>query len=169
MVALKQVDPERYKSLTHPGDDYSYDIDTRAARIVRGANEVDVLDGLKPKLLIGAGGPAFASDPLSALLPDVGSTPVQIRDDLSVPVFQFETETDVHGMLQFRPSRQQDSDRLRTWEVAGTAHVDMHVSAAAHYGTGEADNAGQQLALASRARAGTTARNISWSRPRCAA
>jgi hypothetical protein len=58
------------------------------------------------------------------------STPVQIRTDLKQPVLQFETETDVFGMLAFAPSRQPDSDTVHTWEVAGTSHADLHVSIA---------------------------------------
>lgn len=51
--ALKVVNPERYGSLSHPGDAYSYDIYTRAAQIVRGAG--DVLSGLSPKRLLAYG------------------------------------------------------------------------------------------------------------------
>jgi hypothetical protein len=42
-------------------------------------------------------------------------------------VFQFQTETDVTGMLAFLPARQPDSDKLRTWEVAGTSHADQYL------------------------------------------
>lgn len=49
---------------------------------------------------------------------------VVIRDDLDVPVLVIETETDVLGHLGFLRARQPDTDRLRTWEVAGTAHAD---------------------------------------------
>jgi Alpha/beta hydrolase domain len=38
-------------------------------------------------------------------------------------VLQFETETDLVG-LGFLASRQRDTDRIVTWEVAGTAHAD---------------------------------------------
>jgi hypothetical protein len=42
-------------------------------------------------------------------------------------VFQFQTETDVTGMLAFLPARQPDTDKLRTWEVAGTSHADQFI------------------------------------------
>ena len=54
-----------------------------------------------------------------------------IRGDLTVPVFQFETETDVlgiaAGLAGFSSVRQPDNDRLRSWEIAGTAHADQYL------------------------------------------
>jgi Alpha/beta hydrolase domain len=55
-----------------------------------------------------------------------------IRGDLTVPVFQFETETDVLGIVPglltpFASARQPDGARLHTWEVAGTAHADQYL------------------------------------------
>ncbi|HXY90963.1 MAG TPA: alpha/beta hydrolase domain-containing protein [Acidimicrobiia bacterium] len=47
--ALRGWDPERYGSLHHPGDDFSYDIFTQVVRAVgpdRGSLDVDPLDGL---------------------------------------------------------------------------------------------------------------------------
>ena len=46
----------------------------------------------------------------------------QLRTDLDVKVFAVDTETDILGKSA---ARQADSDRLRTWEVAGTSHVDF--------------------------------------------
>jgi hypothetical protein len=54
------------------------------------------------------------------------STPVPIRDDLGVPVIMVETETDLLGALRYLPARQPDSDYVRLWEVAGTAHADRY-------------------------------------------
>ncbi len=50
--------------------------------------------------------------------------PTRIRDDLAVPVIVLQTETDLLGDLNYLPARQSDSERLRLWEVAGTAHAD---------------------------------------------
>lgn len=55
------------------------------------------------------------------------SDPVRIRTDLDVPVFMFQAESDVEGILGFLGARQDDTDRIRTWEVAGTAHVDRYM------------------------------------------
>lgn len=157
---LKEFDPVRYEPLVHPGDAFSYDIYSQAARILRGEWDTNVLGGLQPQRLLaygesqsagrmvsyinvvhplvtlfdgffvhsrGASGSSF--DNQMSIIPEgfLGGMAVHIRDDLSVPVLQFQTETDVHGMLGFLPARQPDSDLLRTWEVAGTAHADLHL------------------------------------------
>lgn len=51
---------------------------------------------------------------------------VLVRTDLDVPVFVFETETDL-TLLGYTHARQPDTDQIRTWEVAGTSHTDAHV------------------------------------------
>lgn len=166
-LPLKQFNPDRYESLTHPGDDYSFDIFSQAGRSVRNEGGVDVLDGLKVERLLaygesqsagrmvsyvngvaplakvfdgyfihsrGAtgnpfetmGGDIFAQ--FSMFLGGGGGSGHKIRDDLGKPVFQFQTETDVFGLLAFAPARQPDSDVMRTWEVAGTAHADRYLT-----------------------------------------
>jgi hypothetical protein len=158
-VALKKGDPERYASLKHPGDSYSFDIFSKAAEVIRTPAGVDVLEGLEPQRLIGYGESQSAGRMVSyvngvhplvkrfdgffihsrggsgAPFEDtagpslgLGGSPVTIRDDITSKVFQFQTETDVVGMLAFLPARQPDSDRLRTWEVTGTTHADKFLS-----------------------------------------
>ena len=51
-------------------------------------------------------------------------TPARIRADLGAPVFQVQAEGDVP---RFVAARQPDTDRLRTWELAGTAHADRYL------------------------------------------
>ena len=51
---LKHVDPERYGTLEHPGDSYSYDMYRQAGEAVRGDAD-QLLGGLKPKHVIAAG------------------------------------------------------------------------------------------------------------------
>jgi hypothetical protein len=56
---LASWDPERYGSLAHPGDDYSFDIYTQAARAVgpdRRRDGVDPLGGLDVRHLVAMGG-----------------------------------------------------------------------------------------------------------------
>jgi len=53
--------------------------------------------------------------------------PVRLRTDLDAPVIVVETETDLLGYLRFLPARQDDTDRLRLWEVAGAAHADRSI------------------------------------------
>jgi hypothetical protein len=155
VVPLKQFDPDRYGSLNHPGDQYSFDIYSKAANAIRDSN---VLEGLKPERLIaygesqsairmvsyvngvhplakvydgffihsrGAGANPF--DNSGGGLGFGGGGAVFIRDDIDEKVFQFQTETDVTGMLAFLPARQPDSGKLRTWEVAGTSHADQYL------------------------------------------
>ena len=57
-VGLCEWDPERYGSLHHPGDAFSYDIFSQGARLLRQgpAASVDMLGGLSPRLLIATGG-----------------------------------------------------------------------------------------------------------------
>ena len=56
------------------------------------------------------------------------ASPVLIRDDVRVPVLMTVTETDLLSPLStFLRVRQPDSNRIHTWEIAGTAHADNYV------------------------------------------
>ncbi|MGH7434558.1 MAG: alpha/beta hydrolase domain-containing protein [Polyangiaceae bacterium] len=167
---LVKEDTQRYGSLRHPGDDYSYDIFSQAGRALRHAGAIDPLGGLVPQRLLGDGESQSAirlvmyvdaihpiarvfdgfflhsrfggTAPLSGSA-DAGvnalaggPSPARIRTDLDVPVFQFETETDVPGIsgalgayagTGFVAARQPDTTLLRTWEVAGTSHADQYL------------------------------------------
>jgi hypothetical protein len=63
----------------------------------------------------------------TAALRDIAN-PVAIRGDITEPVLQFETETDLL-LLGYAMARQADAERLVTWEVAGTAHADASILA----------------------------------------
>lgn len=54
-MPLKQVDPQRYGSLTHPGDSFSYDIYSQAARAVRRPRGIRPLGNLEADTLIASG------------------------------------------------------------------------------------------------------------------
>jgi Alpha/beta hydrolase domain len=58
LPALKTDDPERYESLHHPGDDFSYDIFTQAGLLLRPGRPGDAepLGGLEVRHLIASGG-----------------------------------------------------------------------------------------------------------------
>lgn len=152
---LKAVNPARYGSLVHPGDSFSYDMFSQVAQAIRSPVGIDPLDGLRAERLIaygesqsagrlttyvnaihplyntfdgymihsrGDGSAALAQSPQVAIpAPDT----VRVRTDLNAPVMIFETETDV-VLLGYRQARQDDTDMLRTWEVAGTAHGDYY-------------------------------------------
>ncbi|WP_426574735.1 alpha/beta hydrolase domain-containing protein [Aquihabitans sp. McL0605] len=151
LAPLKEWDPERYGSLSHPGDQYSYDIFGQAAQtalrtgkgtplgdldvqkvIATGESQsafrmVTYVDAIQPTSQLFDGFLIHSRGADGAALNDAkGQAPpvgTQIRTDHDVPVLQFETETDL-GYLGFVKARQADDDHLVTWETAGTAHVD---------------------------------------------
>jgi hypothetical protein len=49
---------------------------------------------------------------------------MRIRTDQAVPVLVLQTETDLLPVLGYAAARQPDSDHVRVWEAAGTAHAD---------------------------------------------
>ena len=68
---LRAWDPERYGSLEHPGDDYSFDIFTHAARAVgrdRGALAVDPMGGLPVRHVVTATGGSQSAIRLNSYL-----------------------------------------------------------------------------------------------------
>ncbi len=149
---LKAVDEERYGSLEHPGDAYAFDIMSQAGAVAAGMGDTDILDGLEPDTVIAAGesqSAIFLTTYVNAVHPVVnlfdgflihsrgsgapapsgdratGADGVNIREDIGVPVFQYEAETDLTA-LGFFAARQPDSQWVHTWEVAGTAHADAY-------------------------------------------
>ncbi|HCD54872.1 MAG TPA: hypothetical protein DEQ90_05550 [Halieaceae bacterium] len=149
------MNPARYGSLEHPGDSFSYDMFSQAAQALREPADVDLLEGLEVQQMIALGESQSAgrlmtyinaihplyntfdgymvhsrgdgSSPLSQEPETDIPTPesVRVREDLNVPVFNFQTETDVL-LLGAINDRQPDSDNFRLWEVAGTAHGDYY-------------------------------------------
>jgi Alpha/beta hydrolase domain len=146
--ALRGWDPERYGTLDHPGDDFSFDMYTQATRAIGPA----ILGGAKAHKLVATGASqsamtlrtyANAIQPIEQLFDGffllldfgLGARPdtrevetatlatmtvsVRIRDDLGVPALVFNSETEAPWLF---PMRQPDTDTLRLWEVAGTAH-----------------------------------------------
>jgi hypothetical protein len=151
--ALKASDPSRYGALSDPGDSYSYDIFSQAGEAVWD-NSAQLLGGLTPRHVIAAGESQSAdrlTTYIDAVAPLVNvysgylvhsriGTPaplsqspeaainvpisVNFRTDLNVPVFEFETETDVSGTTLF--DRQPNTNQFRLWEVAGASHFDYY-------------------------------------------
>ena len=150
---LRQKDPARYGTLHHPGDKYSLDMYAQIGQALR-APAPAPLGGLRPThvLAIGESQSAFylttyanAIQPLHPAYQGIfihsrgGGAPssnqhgiaadlnggVRIRTDLAVPVFMFETQTDLI-QLGYASARQPNTARIRTWEVAGTSHADAY-------------------------------------------
>lgn len=154
-LSLKGADPERYESLVHPGDSFSYDMYSQVGQALRSKTDVDPLGGLRPEriLSIGESQSAFrlmtyvnAVEPHHRMYDGylihsrgAGATPLSqepeaevlapgllhVRNDLEVPVLMLQMETDLF-ILGSLPDRQPDSRGFRLWEVAGTAHADTY-------------------------------------------
>jgi len=93
-----------------------------AWRLVTYVNAIAPLTNIYDGFMIhsrGGGGEALSSGPAGAV-----PTPAHIRTDLRVPVMMLATETDLFG-LHFYEALQPDTDRIRTWQMAGTAHADQ--------------------------------------------
>ena len=57
----------------------------------------------------------------------IGGAPTIVRTDTDVPVLVLETESEVLSFFNYFPARQDDTDKFRLWEMAGTAHADAHL------------------------------------------
>lgn len=144
---LKTWNPSRYGSLnvsiaSPPAsvtdtDALSYDIFSQAGEAIRHPGPVNVLNGLKPKVIIATGESQSAFrlaayvnniNPLGnvydgfLLLSSIGQ---KIRTDLSQPVFKVLTEYDVQAAEA--SVRQPNTSKFRSWEIAGQSHVDQHL------------------------------------------
>ena len=160
LTPLKKSGPERYGTLVHPGDAFSYDIFTQAGRALLERDGPAPLGDLEPRqiiavgesqsafflttyvnavhplvkfydgfLLHGRGGAAPGIDggvDLTSISNPAGGEGIRTRTDLAEPVLVFETETDV-TQLGYITARQDDTDTVRVWEVAGAAHADHHM------------------------------------------
>lgn len=140
-TGLRAWSPARYGSLdvTDGGsildDSLSFDIYSQAVQAVREAGAASPPGSNKSLRVIAAGASQSQSflrryhnsvEPLTEGLIDgyfmyigVAGT---LRTDLKPKVFSLDTETDVLLLGRY-PSRQPDSAKLRTWEVAGASHV----------------------------------------------
>src|SRR5262249_45751684 len=64
---------------------------------------------------------------------------VKVRGDLRVPVIVAITESDLIGfgsLKGYRTVRTPDTDKLRVWEIAGTAHADNYVFSVGYMDSG---------------------------------
>ena len=96
-----------------------------------------VYDGFLVHSRFGAAAPLDGVSALEALQEGT-SDPAPFRADLRVPVMNVITETDLVGavLAGYHRSRQPDNDRLRTWEIPGTAHADAYTIAVGFIDTG---------------------------------
>lgn len=149
---LVQQEPQRYGGLHQPGDQYSFDIYDQIAFGLRDSPS-KILGPLRPHhvLAVGESQSAFylttfvdtlephdypydgifihsrgvSGAPLDGASSISSKSPLLIRTDLRVPVFMSETQTDLI-MLGYASAQQPNTDRIRTWEIAGTSHADVY-------------------------------------------
>jgi hypothetical protein len=105
------------------------------------------------------GGSALSQAPLAVIAPP---NPTAIRDDLDVPVFVYQTETDVVGSNL--GARQDDTKMFRLWEGSGTSHYDTYGLVIGNNDVGDGQGA---VKLSPRCRARRTTRYRASSRARC--
>jgi hypothetical protein len=151
---LVQDNAARYGTLHHPGDQYALDIFDQIGLGIR-HTPAQILGPLHLRYLVAAGESqsafyfttfANALQPLSHTFDGIfihsrGGSGVslsgasitkgisgaqRIRTDLHVPVFMFETQTDLVE-LGYAPAQQPNTRYIHTWEVAGTSHADNFV------------------------------------------
>lgn len=169
-MPLKKVNPARYGTLVHPGDNYAFDIFSQAGAAVKSGK---VLGPLKASHVLATGKSQSAVfmttyvnaiDPLARVYdgfyihsrfggappPDTasmrggpntrGAQGVKMRGDLRVPVMTLISETDLIGsnLSGFWTARQPDNDKLRIWEMPGTAHVDNYMFFVGGFNSGSA-------------------------------
>jgi len=142
--ALKVWNKDRYGSLdvtadgTMANDALSYDIFADVARAVRNPGNIDLLGGMKPRLIFAtghsqsAGRLAIYVNSVHPLAPVFDAVVVhggggKIRTDLKIKVWKLLSETDV--INNQAANRQPDTNDFRTWEVAGDSHVDTQFTA----------------------------------------
>jgi hypothetical protein len=156
-LGLVASSAERYGTLHHPGDRFCFDMFSQIGRALRASGPDSALGPLVAERIVAVGesqSAFFLTTYIDAVHPvapvydgyfvhsrgasgaSLGGTPMgsadvpaglHIRSDIDVPVFVFETETDVGPRLDYGAARQADNDRIRIWEVAGTAHADAYV------------------------------------------
>jgi hypothetical protein len=152
---LQQKDPARYGSLTDPGDRFSYDIYTQAARALLVGGRSNPLAPLHVKRLLAVGesqSAIYLTTYIDAIQPlyqvfngflvhsragGAGAIPgaspsgsfggvLRIRTDVGVPVLTMITQTDETFGGYYR-ARQPDTRFIRLWDVAGASHADSYI------------------------------------------
>lgn len=129
-LALTAWDPQRYGSLTHPGDQYSFDIFRQAGQAVRGRVSAgpDPLSGFRRKAVIGFG----ESQSCQRLVPYINvvqkrfpvfdgfmgivCNPNGLNNGIAKSIW---VNSESEQLLGDAPA---DAANTRIWEVAGTPH-----------------------------------------------
>jgi hypothetical protein len=132
---LQAWDPLRYASLSHPGDNYSYDIFSQAGEAVKHPNPTGIspMGQLHVKRVIGIGQSQSAgrlnsymnlaqndADVYDGMIIQADGGSQKSFPDLHIPLVQFETQDSI---VPTAPDRANSPQLYRLWEVPGAAHV----------------------------------------------
>jgi hypothetical protein len=131
---LQAWDPLRYASLSHPGDDYSFDIFSQAVRAIRSPlGGIRAMGGLAARRVI-AYGQSQSAGRLNSYT-NLAQNDARVVDgmiiqadggkkksfpDLRIPLIQFETQDSIDSTA---PDRANNAAMYRLWEVVGASHV----------------------------------------------
>ena len=141
----KKWDPERYAAISHPGDQYSFDMFSQIAKAMKagGSNGIDPMGDLDVDYVLAAGQSQSASR-LTTYVQQHQATADVIDGFLvhgtfggngpgssPVPVVHLESDADVAPGAVANPD-----GNVALWEVAGTAHSDFWIGYQSVFGNG---------------------------------
>ena len=139
--------PDRYGTLdvtdggNFTADELSYDIFSQAAQAIREPQGVDPLGGLPAEIIIATGVSQSEVylcryynsvrpivDVIDGFLLCLGGRN-KVRTDIPTKAWKVNTENDIIALGAWQ-ARQDDSDHLRRWEIAGASHVSYELNEA---------------------------------------
>ena len=133
-LALQVIDSQRYADLSHPGDDFSFDMFSQVAQSLRSPQGVDPLGGLKVKRALAAGHSQSASrlrTYVTTVQADAGVFDGFFVDGGGAQTLPAEPLVPMMHMReegwQPSPTEPNVSRNYRLWEVAGATHADYWV------------------------------------------
>lgn len=128
-------DPVRYMALSHPGDDYAFDIFSQIAKAMKSPPAIDPMTGLRVRKVIAMGQSQSGTqlhDYVALVQPDArvidgflvhadGGADKSYPADPAVPVLQLMSEREA------RVAEPNVASNYRLWEIAGAAHQDFWI------------------------------------------
>ena len=127
----KVWDPVRYQKLSHPGDDYAYDIFSQVAKAIRSPSGVDPMHGLHVDRVLAAGQSQSADylyDYVTKVQPGAGVIDGFLIHGGGSKTYASPPAVPVLHLLsdeEASPSQPNTTQNYRLWEIAGTAHSDF--------------------------------------------
>lgn len=131
----KVWDPVRYQALSHPGDEFAFDIYSQVAQAMKSPKGIDPMGGLKVRKVIAMGQSQSGTrlhDYITMVQADAGVIDAFLMHadgdanksypaDPLVPVIQLLSEREA------TPAEPTASNNYRLWEIAGAAHQDYWI------------------------------------------